>query len=185
MPAILAGLIFFVSGGLAVTLQRYTLVQWWLPTVICCIPAAIIAYLTGHRIAGLSRIRSRVANMAVMFVLLTVLFDGAVYATNYFASADDAAHTEQALVIRKYREEHYKTRRVSRRTTVRGEKYYTYNIDIRLDNGMTKQIGLNLERYNSVRRGDSIILNVSMGALGMPVFKNFNPQVQHTGYRVK
>ncbi len=106
------------------------------------------------------------------------------FCNSYFAS-HDTAHMERVAIERRFRETHYKTKRISRRTYGRGEPYQQYYIEVRFEDGRTKKLSVKFDTYRRLKSQDTIQLKMERGLWGLPVIrrKGANIEVPHSGYR--
>lgn len=168
MAAVLA---LMVLGGGAAYFYANTLVEWWLPLTIALCAALLAWVLLKGRWERRWPDTYGWLRCAVHFLFFTVLAGFAVLGANY-AGADDATlHEEQVAVERKYREKHYRSRRVGRGRYVKGEPYYTYKVEARFADGRLKSFELPLTEYNRTRQGGQMVLGLEEGLLGWPVVK--------------
>ena len=87
-------------------------------------------------------------------------------AADYSESQDVKVKVESV-----YRKTKYRTKRVSRRVYAKGAPYYVYGIDCRFPSGNLKSIEIPKKKYDYITKGDTVILPVCRGALGMPVIR--------------
>lgn len=139
--------------------------------IVCGIVAAGVSFLVARWFAKVSGSVKFVINYLIAIVFLTGLFSGAFFALNFCFSAHSTSNVEKAEVVRKYKETRYRTKRISRNRYTRGERYYEYYIDCRYSNGSVKPRLITIERFNRVRTGDSITVNIEKGLFGFPVIK--------------
>lgn len=107
-----------------------------------------------------------VANFFVVFILSLL---GLLYANEAFPPKE--SNECLAPVERIYKEVHYKARRVSRKVYVRDVPYNVYMATLHLPDGNNKNIKLSVKEYNTLRKGDSIPVNIITGALGWQILK--------------
>lgn len=165
-------LLTVASIGTSMGLYRYTLVDLWIPVTIGVLLAAGCALFTKAIACRWLNIRSQAAGYLISGVVFANLFVGAFFAINLVGADYSTTHTERASIERLYSETRHRTRRVGRgRYVANGEAYQVYYAVIRLADGRSREISLTLQRYNSLRRADSLEVEVCDGALGAPVFK--------------
>ena len=111
-------------------------------------------------------------NAAVATIILTGIFSGLFFSTNFIFSNPETAHTERAVIERKYSEKHYRTKRVSRNRYTRGEPYYEYYLEMRYPNGRIKPMLVNINRYRRVNPGDTLDVTLRRGLYGIAVIRN-------------
>lgn len=176
--------IVIITAGLIVALQGKTLVEWWKPAAICIVPACLAAALLGDAMRRLTHSEKRLLNAAAMLILSYTLIMGVFYTLNYCKSNPATATTQHALVIRKFTEERYSSKRVGRRY-VRGEKYNVYRLEMRLPDESTKELDITAQQFVNTRKGQSLTLHIEDGFLGLPVIKSvkFPPAKSNTRKR--
>lgn len=165
-------LVTLIGLGFAMALHRNTLVDWWLPAVVCAVPAALLAALYTRLImslAGLSRPwMAACAGFALFFTALL----GTAYSLNYFDSDPDSSLQCKATVSAKYTAERHRSKRVGRNRYVQGEPYTVYFIKMDIPGGRVKELEVTAGQYAGLRKGQSIDLQIERGLLGVPVIKN-------------
>lgn len=181
-------MLLILSAAAAAGLHGNTLIVWWKPAVTCIIlslPAG--AFIAGRCkwIAQLTHSSVRAVNFIIASSASVVITLGMFYSINYFCADTTTKHAEKAVVLSKYREKHYRTRRLSRNRSVRGENYYMYHLSLRFADGLTKDITVPPQQYSKVRTGDSIIYAIQRGLFGIPVIKNRKIPVEHSTYRFR
>lgn len=159
--------VFNIAG--CIYLFHFLLTPWWIPTLIL-LPLAVVTALPAR---GLWRWMTGTRNVAINLIGHIVftfpLLLCAALTINYATSGKHATR-EEVAVTRVYKETRYKTRRVSRKTYVRGAPYPVYFIEIRFHDGRSKDIEVLKKTYDRVSKGDTIGVDVSKGKLGMTVF---------------
>lgn len=150
----------------AATLLKFIFVKWWIPASIA-LGITTVSGLTLWRLwKWLTDRQTFLPNYLCHIAILTGILMAGMLAVNYFVPSDKPFRHEKALVTKVYREKHYRTKRVSRRVYSQGAPYYVYRADLQLHNGNTSTINLNLKRYNSLNKGDSVGITVGRGILG-------------------
>ena len=170
--AIICALAAIIMAGMATMLHRNTIVAWRWPVIISLIVGAAVALNIRGFIGYLTGMANAAVNYAVATALVFALSIGAFYTINYYGSDPDTVESCKAEVCRKYKEEHYQVRRLSRNRTVRGQKYYVYYMDIRLPDGRRKPMSISAGEYSRLKVGRSLDLAVEKGFFGIPVIKN-------------
>lgn len=159
---------FFV---VAVTLHRDTIVEWWKPLwislVIATLPGLALGRLLEVGDMGLNRVACYCCGVVAMMSVVT----GSFYMLNYFGADSDSLETVDAEVSRRYSEQHYQVRRVSRYATSRGRPYHVYYIGLDIPGKGEKVLQVTLERYNKIKKGASMSIDVESGLFGVPVMK--------------
>lgn len=164
-------LIALAAAGSAAAIYRTTLVEWWIYPAVALSLAAVTAIPGGTRrlwgkVTGSS---SAILNTAAHIVFVTALATFALFAINRYGADDSRATVTETRVIRRYTETRYHTRRINRRTSVRGEPYTVYILDLQLPDGRVKQQTVTLSTYNSTRRGATRPCTVRPGLLGADI----------------
>lgn len=170
--AIICALAAIIMAGMATVLHRNTIVAWQWPVIISLIVGATVALNFRSFIAYLTGVANTAVNYAVAAAFVFAISIGAFYTVNYYWSDPDTVVTCRAEVTRKYREEHYQVRRLSRNRTVHGQKYYVYFMEIRLHDGRLKPMSITAGEYSRLKAGRSVDLAVEKGFFGIPVIKN-------------
>lgn len=122
-------------------------------------------------------------NWSVHSLFFTVLLSASYFTINYFTATARPLVYERSVVTRVYSEQRHRSRRIGRRRYVQGEPYNVYKAEIESSRG-SMTIDLNLTRYNSLHRGDSLDLPFSSGIFGMQVLVTDSiryPQRKPTG----
>ena len=173
----------FIGGSMAI--YSDTLVNPWFPIVgagaaaVACAPFCMRwwKFVTQCHQAWFNGL------CHVMFTGSLLLF--AFYFCNSYFASHDTAHMERVAIERRFRETHYKTKRISRRTYGRGEPYQQYYIEVRFEDGRTKKLSVKFDTYRRLKSQDTIQLKMERGLWGLPVIrrKGANIEVPHSGYR--
>lgn len=167
-------LVMIACIGLAMALQRSTLVEWWQPAAICILPACAAAFVLAGAFMRLCGIKSavigRIGAAAVAFSLLL----GSFYALNYFKSDPSSARIVSAGVSSKHSEEKYQMRRVGRNRYVRGQKQMAYHVVVELPGMKAKEVDVSAGEYVRMRVGRRVDARVERGLFGLPVIKSID-----------
>lgn len=155
----------------AIALRNYTMVNFGIVMAVCLsagllagvVLSPLVAKLTGKRLVSL--------NVAVGAVIAAGVAAGLFFILNFAFADSSTNHREQAVIERKYRETHYRSKRVGRNRYVRGEPYYEYYFDVCYSNGSTKAMPVNFDRYRRLDAGDTIDVDISRGLFGFAVVK--------------
>lgn len=159
--------ILIMAIGANIALLEYTLVKWWIPILISATVAAFSGTLLWKVWKRLTDINYFWVNFLCHLIFTTFLLSGLYLTINYAGSGNP--HPEEACVVAKFREQHYRSRRVGRNRYVRGNPYWEYYIKVRLDDSSVRKIRINFKEYQNVRTDRNLILSLSKGALGLPV----------------
>lgn len=162
--------IMLLAGG-SYAYLGLTMVEPWKPIVVAAviglIPPAIVATRRRTSLAGLLK-------LLYIWVMTTAVSLFVLLCLNYHCGPSSSEHTETITIERKYRETRYRTQRVRKNVSRRGEPYSVYFIDARFDNGRVKTFGVTLSRYNSIKTGATLKLDMRQGLLGLPVITTRN-----------
>lgn len=159
------------SLGISISIQGYTLVEWWKPVCGCGLLGLVASGRLHKAMRRLTGTTGAALNYAAAFVLSFSMVSGCFYAVNFYQSDAGSRQVCSALVVSKYAKEHYRVRRVSRHTAARGEKYYTYHVGVRLPDGREKSVAMPVDEYVKVRKGQRVSISVEEGLFGIPVIK--------------
>lgn len=108
-------------------------------------------------------------NFGLHTVTVASLVIGAFFIGNYFLGDRNAVTYQDVAITKIYREQHYKTRRISRKVYGRGAPYWVYMADIELRGGDIKTLRLTKKRYDILSKGDTLGLAVRNGYFGSTV----------------
>lgn len=153
--------------GLVINLAGRTLCAWW--------PVALTAVAAGAAMSGLtSRFWMWLFDLWYKWVGIVcgiIFVTGAAMLSFYGVNAwvgDDIAVVD-TRVERKYYQTRYHSRRVGRRTYARGTPYKVYMVDVSLPDGRQVTMTVGLERYNRLRKGAQMPVEVTHGFFGADV----------------
>lgn len=151
-------------------MQGVTLVPWWRPMLVGAAVAIPASLRLGGRFGALVGIRGKWIGIVAGAISIVVVVMALFYSANYFINASGHPEAGQkAAVTRVYRKQQHRTRRVGRRFSARGEPYWVYRMDVRFDDGYVKTLSIQPDVYNRVSRGDSIVVPVRRGCLGLRI----------------
>lgn len=174
MRKFLLGAILFFSIILiivAIFFTGITLVKAWQPWCIIILSALGSGIPLWHRWTSITGSEKPVWNYLFNTVVAAAVFGGGFFLTNYIFSDHGSKHPVEAIVVSKYSREQAKRRTVGRRVIYTAEKYHTYHILLRFDNGLEKEQPVEVSRYLRIRQGDKITYNVERGLFGIRVIK--------------
>lgn len=161
----------FISIGGSMAIYSNTIVKPWIPTA----GAAIIASVS---VPVCARWWKFVTQCSQLWVngLCHVIFTGSLllfsfYFCNFYFARRETIHAERAVIERLYSETHYKTKRISRRTYGRGEPYQQYYMEVRLEDGRTKNLSVKFDDYRRLKKMDTVQLKMERGLWGIPVIR--------------
>lgn len=156
--------------SISVNLYGKTIVEPWLPYGI-----ALLLGVASIAVSGVWRCLTDTSrwwiNALYGFAVVGALSAFAIIGGNYYMADESTAHTEEVKVVDKYREKHYKSRRVSRRVYTRGAPYWTYHVTVEFADGRRKPIEVTKKRYAKIKSGSIRELTLQKGLFGMPVVK--------------
>ncbi len=156
--------------SISVNLYGKTIVEPWLPYGI-----ALLLGVASIAVSGVWRCLTGTSrwwiNALYGFAVVGALSAFAIIGGNYYMADESTAHTEEVEVVDKYREKHYKSRRVSRRVYTRGAPYWTYHVTVEFADGRRKPIEVTKKRYAKIKSGSIRELTLQKGLFGMPVVK--------------
>ena len=180
---LIVALLIFIGGSMAI--YSNTIVNPWIPIA----SAAIIALVSVPPCARWWKFVTQ-CHQPWINGLCHVIFTGSLllfifYFSNFYFAKHDTIHTERAVIERLYSETHYKTKRISRRTYGRGEPYQQYYMEVRLEDGRSKNLSLKLDDYRRLKRMDTVQLKMERGLWGIPVIRRegCNIEVPKSSYR--
>lgn len=167
---ILLILLAFFGAGAFLGLRTLTFVNPWIVAVASVVTAFIPARFLAARCPEVIALKNYPLRIAVWTVLLASVVTGTFYSVNYCGADEDDSVKVAAVVERKYHETRQRTRRVGRgRYVPTGETYNVYYADIRLSDGHLVTVPLTGNKVVQVRKGVALELDVTPGALGVPV----------------
>lgn len=165
-------IITLAAYGLYMALADLTMVNKWTVLIVAAIVSCVIALLWRDGMGYMLGIGNRIVNKIVVLIVFTGILAAGFYSVNYWLSRGETSRQEKAVVVRKYTEKHYRTKRVARNRYTRGEPYNQYYVELQYPAGDIKPRQVNFDRYRKIKAGDSVSVDIEMGALGFPVVKN-------------
>lgn len=99
------------------------------------------------------------------------LLFGAFYSANYAFAYSDTKSEVEGTVVRKYSETRYKSKRVARNRYTRGAPYKVYFAEVALPTGWKYEEEMSLSRWNKLRKGGSIKVELERGLFGIEVVR--------------
>lgn len=160
--------LIFLAGGVFFILDC-TVVNPWLLFGIIGVMAVISGGAAWPLWSKLTSTRKFYVNFPVHVIVFTIVAAAIFLFTNYFAADYTVYPPEKASIERVYWEQRYRTRRVSRRTYVRGAPYKVYFLDIALPDGAVKKVSVTKSKYDRAHKGDSVEIKIGKGFLGCRV----------------
>lgn len=182
--------LIFLAGGVVFMLDC-TVVNPWLLFGVIGVMAVISGGAAWPLWSKLTSTRKVYINFPVHVIVFTIIAAAIFLFTNYFAADYTAYPPAKASIERVYWQQRYRTRRVSRRTYVRGAPYKVYFLDIALaEDGTVKKVPITKTKYDLAHKGDSVELNIGKGFFGCRVInesslKLLNPRSNKKSRRCK
>lgn len=166
--SMLVAIIIFCVGA-CISLAEDTLVSWWKPFLISGMAAAALSQVVWRFWRWILDTDTKWVCYSFAVVSVTLFLASSWYVLNYALGDRTAVSYSRLPIERVYREKHYQTRRVSRRTYARGAPYWVYKADVRLPEEKIVGFKLTAAQYKSLQKGDTLVIAVRKGALGVPV----------------
>lgn len=170
MIFILVALVITFLLGISAGIQSNTIIEWWKPATTCAVAALAGTVLFHKRLRLLKQENIKYLEYPTAFAIIFSIMLCSFYCMNFFMSDQSTRQEYSVPVINKYSKEKYRTKRVGRRT-VRGEKYMTYYIQLRLPDGHIKSYDRPIGEYTKIKRGQQLNISVEDGLFGIPVIK--------------
>lgn len=148
------------------------LAPWWEIAGACAVVAVVSGVFVYRKWSVVTSSNNRFVNFSAHVVAGTGLALLLSMGINFIPAPWAQAHTETVAVVRTYKSEHNKTRRVRRNTYApTGEKYYRYHAVVRMSGGTIKTLDIPRSRYNALRNADSMSVIVRSGFVGIPMVR--------------
>lgn len=160
--------------AISVNLYGKTIVEPWLPYGLAGVVGVASIAVSGLW-SGLTGTSRWWPNALYGFAVVGMVSAFAIIGGNYYMADESTSHPEAVEVVAKYREKHYKSRRVSRRVYTRGAPYWTYHVTVEFADGRQKSIEVPKKRYGNIKMGSVRELALQKGLFGMPVVKGGGP----------
>lgn len=171
MSAVALGMVCVACYSLAMSLYGNTLVVWWAPVAGCVAASALASAVMWRMWPWITGTRRVAVNYICSLVMATGVLLAAFFGCNYMYADSSSLHKESVSVERKFSKKHHRTRRVGRRTYTTGESYYTYHVEVRFADGRLKEMAVPAGRYNRLRTGGTMTLDMERGMWGLPVIR--------------
>ncbi|MCM1093109.1 MAG: hypothetical protein NC421_04065 [Lachnospiraceae bacterium] len=168
---IISLLLAFLCYGAIAALSSATLISPWFPIGTAFAFAAITGTAFAPKWEKFTSSGKFILNYLCHLVAVTGILSALFYIPNYVFADASTSHTVKAVVERRYTETRYKSKRIRRNVYGKGEPYKVYYMELRFENGMKKARHLNQQKYNRIRKGDTITVDISQGAFHVPVIK--------------
>ena len=177
-----------VTAVLAVvgySFQTRTLIDWWVPGTVALLISIPVGLALWRVMKTVTRSSKAIVNYPLALAVCWSLLIFCFYLPNYCFSRQDTRHEIMAPVVKKFTQTHYKTRRISKHTSVRGEKYYTYHYSVALPDSTTKSFSVSAGDFVKVRHGSDIQVTLEKGLFGVTVIKKYNIKPKSTSIKPK
>lgn len=161
----------FLCYGAIMGLSSATLISPWFPVGTALLFSAITGIAFAHKWEKFTNTASFIPNYICHLIAVTGVLGASFYIINYAFTDSSTTHTVKAVVERRYTETHYKSKRIRRNVYGRGEPYKVYYMELRFENGMKKSRLIDIKRFNRLRKGDTVNVDIARGALYVPVIK--------------
>ena len=103
--------------------------------------------------------------------IIAVLLFIAIFGLHYYVEEQSTPEQLKATVTKKYTKTRHRTRRINRRVYTNGEPYQVYYFELELEDGTTKDIEVNVQKYSRTRYGSKIDVTRRKGLFGIPVIR--------------
>lgn len=103
--------------------------------------------------------------------IIAVLLFIAIFGLHYYVAEQSTPEQLKATVTKKYTKTRHRTRRINRRVYTNGEPYQVYYFELELEDGTTKDIEVNVQKYSCTRYGSKIDVTRRKGLFGIPVIR--------------
>lgn len=169
VPIIIVTFLLTALSGMTFYLSSITLISWKIPVLASLALALLAAIPLSKTLPRLTTCANRPVNYTVAVIIAGIVFVGAYYSINYFGADKESATRTEATITRKYTKERYHSNRVGRNHYVRGSKYHVYYIEACLPDSTLIDRQIPLSRYNRLKKGRKIPVEIRKGMLGAPV----------------
>lgn len=167
VPIIIAG----VSLAASISVFGSTLVSAWIPFGLAAL-FGVASLPLASKWEWFTATSRRWVNGLCNFFVVGCVASIVILGGNYVFASERTAHREEVTVLKKYREKHYRTRRVNRRAVTSGAPYYTYHVQLEMADGSRKGVSMPYARYKNIRTGSVREVVIERGLWGMPVMRN-------------
>lgn len=160
--------LMFLVSEICLMLELTTVNRWVFFGVITAVSAVTGTFF--HRAwAKLTGVDKFALNFPIHLVVFTIVISSALLMGNYFATDFDSLPEQEVVIEKRLRKTRYRTRRVSRRSYVRGAPYHVYYLQVSLPDGTPKEFYVKKSVYDKTRSGDTVTIRMGRGALSFPV----------------
>lgn len=160
--------LMFLVAEICLMLELTTVDRWVFFGVITAVSAVTGTFF--HRAwARLTGVGKFALNFPIHLVVFTIVISSALLMGNYYATDFDSLPEQEVVIEKRLRKTRYRTRRVSRRTYVRGVPYQVYYLQVSLPDGASKEFHVKKSVYDRTRSGDTATIRMGRGALSFLV----------------
>lgn len=159
-----------VSGSIGYAIFEDTLAPWWIP-VGMAVAVAAVTFPFYKKWCWLTESESKTINLICHFLCVGALAYGLFLAGN-FGLADSGSTKEVTVtVLRKYVEEHRKTRRVGKHRYVSDGVRKQYYLEVMFEDGTVKALRVPISTYNKSQEDKPKTLVLQKGFFGLPIVR--------------
>lgn len=153
----------------AVALVPRTLIEWKIPFGGAALVSAVVGAFSWKIWRWFTTSPRFIWNFIVAVTAFTGVFTALFYIVNYTNADTLTRHEEKAEVERVYTKVRHHTRRVGRNRYVQGDPYNVFFMQVKMSNGMSKELEIPYDRFRRIRTGSMVSLPVAKGCFGVPV----------------
>ena len=155
----------------AFAIRNYTMIHF--PTVLsgCVFAGLVFGLILAPHVSRLTGLSNRVLNVCLVTVVTGSIIAGLFMVGNYAFTSPETRHEEKLLVVDRYKETHYHSRRVGRNRYVRGTPYNEYYLTVEHPDGTRRPMLVRVERYRKTHPGDSVKVSFERGLFGFEVLR--------------
>lgn len=159
-----------ISISLGMVLLGRTFIAWWIPALVCGVPALVTAplyYAWWARMLNISyRWMGGLVHAGTVASIILALFMG----LNYWGAPENSLHEETAVVVAKQQKKRTRYRYVRHRAIPNGT-YTTYHVTLELPDGQRWEKSVSLQKYLKMRKGKRVEVEVGQGLFHFPIVK--------------
>ena len=156
-------------GGAVWFFLEETIVNLWLFWGIILLISIGSGLILGRRWSKITKVSNFAVNLIVHVIVFALFLAAAVLIVNYSTADLATAAPEHVVVERKYTKTRYHTKRITRKTYVRGEPYEVYYIDLDIPQIGERAFQVPIKVYSSLSAGDTATVRLGQGILGLKV----------------
>lgn len=161
-------IMIFLGVGIAVVLE-HTVLNRWLFFGIMLLAGIVTSVPCGRFWQWLTGGVDRRLCVLIHIVCFGILLSALILGVNYFSADFDHMPRTDAVIVRKYSETRYHSRRVGRRSYSRVDPYKVYYVELALPDSLHREYQISLKRYNRLRKGKTVEVPRGPGRLGIEV----------------